>query len=208
MFNNEFRKVPHVVSDQAVSKVLNCTSLPEFEKLINKNKCVVVDFTSQNCPPCRAISPRFEALINEHHEKVVGISVETAIARDICSKYQISATPTFIYFLDGKQFAVSKGANENELKSKIILLLYAAYPPHKHSNLNIESLVSLCQSDAIKFTLSSNIDMIYSKLKSFITELDVSFETDSLNHLVEFIKTPDFKNNTQVPSSWQNAAGT
>jgi desumoylating isopeptidase 1 len=90
--------------------IQNVTSLSKLEGIIRTNKCVVVDFTSKSCPPCRVISPEFEALVEEKVKSgnaLVGVSVETTVARDIAIKYQITATPTFHFYLDGKKVILS-----------------------------------------------------------------------------------------------------
>lgn len=83
----------------------NARNLGEFENILKsaENGCAVVFFTSAGCPPCRIISPVFEELAAGSGSKAVFIKVDVGVARDIGSKYTISATPTFMSFSRGEK---------------------------------------------------------------------------------------------------------
>lgn len=191
-----------------------CTSLPELKALIASHKCVVVDFTSQNCGPCRIISPEFDRMIQDAnsqslnsseitHTKILGLSVESSVARDISSFYQIAATPTFKFFLDGKETNEIMGADRAELKSCIDILLFTAYPPHRHSKLKLDSLKSLCRSAPVHFVTSSNLDGIFKKLKNFINESKVECSLSRLDDVFEWTKHQDVKKTVFDPLGFE-----
>jgi thioredoxin-like negative regulator of GroEL len=94
---------PYAISanQNDMGKIMHPKTPQEFSNIINQNKCVIVDFTSATCPPCRIISPEFERLIEDSNGKVVGVSVDVGKYPLIGMPYNVSATPTFISFLDG-----------------------------------------------------------------------------------------------------------
>ncbi|KAI8587984.1 thioredoxin family protein [Geranomyces variabilis] len=167
----------------ATTALQTATNLTQFNSIIASHRCVVVDFTSQTCPPCRVISPEFERLVahlnssSGFHQigmgqgarsdanKIVGVKVEVGSARDIAAAYQITATPTFAFFLDGKKTAQFSGADKHELKTQMDLLLWTAYPPHPHSKIAVPTLDGM-STNPILFTRSSSIDAIFAKLQT------------------------------------------
>jgi desumoylating isopeptidase 1 len=147
------------------------------------------------------ISPEFKRLVEEKnadststgiaHPKLLGLTVETSVARDISSHFEIVATPTFKFFLDGTPFAEFKGANRDDLKSNIDLLVYTAYPPHKHSKLALKSLVKLIKAPPIHFVASSNLDSISKKLKSFIEVSKVECSIARVDDIFGWLRVQD-----------------
>ena len=184
--------------------VFPCTSTMEFQKHLKTHRCVAVDFTGQNCPPCRMISPEFDRMITEANETyspmgasvpkvpILGLSVEVGNARELAMQFGIAATPTFIFFLDGNKFHEFRGANVAELKSSIDLLLFTAYPPHSHAKLKIPNLVSLRDSEPINFIQSSNLDAIFAKLKSFaLDQKSIKYDELTAQSLLGWMKKPN-----------------
>lgn len=90
---------------QAESPVKVAKNLSGFDKILAsaKDSSAVIFFTSATCPPCRAIYPVFEQKARELGEKAVFIKVDIGEARDVGSRYSISATPTFMTFSKGEK---------------------------------------------------------------------------------------------------------
>ena len=62
------------------------------------------------------IKPTYEAAAGSNeNENMVFTSVNGNEARDACMAFQIEAYPTFIFFLNGKQYKTFRGANESKL---------------------------------------------------------------------------------------------
>jgi len=84
------------------------TDPASFRALLGSHRAVVAMFTSATCPPCRMIEPVFSELARENGRgrgriafaKVdLGVGLASMVARE----YNVSATPTFGFFLDGKK---------------------------------------------------------------------------------------------------------
>ncbi|KAJ3052534.1 hypothetical protein HK097_006100 [Rhizophlyctis rosea] len=197
---------------KAVRAIVN---LAELDNLIANERCVAVDFTSATCGPCRVISPEFERLVEERAAagggvsgtggKIVGVKVEIGMAREIAAKYQISATPTFMFFLDGKQFHEFKGANTQELKNSLDLLLYTAYPPHPHSTISTRTLDSFPRSP-ILYTQTTQITGIFGKLTTSIEQSGIKVNIDVLRN-VQSAMGEKYEAKTasslRMPAGWQ-----
>jgi thiol-disulfide isomerase/thioredoxin len=136
------------VAASMTSHVHIATNPATFESLLSSNKAVVAFFTSDTCAPCRMIEPRFKELAEVKGGQGVAfveISMNVGMSGAIARTYSISATPSFLFFIDGKkvnfqseypdiqahrlfQTSELKGINAAELKSQIDLMLFEAFP--------------------------------------------------------------------------------
>ncbi len=86
------------------------TNLASFRSLLESHRAVVAMFTSATCGPCRMIEPVFEDLAHAKSRgsgagKVAFAKVDLAVGMSgaVARHYNVSATPTFAFFLDGKR---------------------------------------------------------------------------------------------------------
>jgi len=85
----------------------------------------------------------------------------------VAREYDVTATPTFGFFLDGKKTHELKGVNAPELRTQVDLLLYQAFPPHPHVSLDLPSISSL-STEPILFVQVPAFDTVHDKLVSFL----------------------------------------
>ena len=101
----------NVQSTNSLTSPMHVISNPAtFNNFLKTHRAVVAFFTSATCPPCRMIEPVFERLSEEKgfHEDRDGagfakIDIEVGMGRNLASEWGIRATPTFMFFLDGKK---------------------------------------------------------------------------------------------------------
>lgn len=96
-------------------------SLSQFNEL-KSNPLLIIDFYATWCGPCKAISPRFEALAKQHDSSSTGIifaQVDVDKAKDVAQACNITAMPTFKFFKAGKEVDEVKGADVQQLTTKI-----------------------------------------------------------------------------------------
>ena len=98
--------------------VIIISSLDEYHTHIGSEKLVVVDFFATWCPPCKRISPVFEALSLEH-TGVVFLKIDVDNVPAVAQKESISAMPTFLFYKGGKKVDELVGASEPKLKELI-----------------------------------------------------------------------------------------
>ena len=67
------------------------------------NKLVVVDFWATWCSPCRMLKPILEKISEEADvaELVDFVLIDVEINSELADQYQVSGTPTVIFFKDG-----------------------------------------------------------------------------------------------------------
>ena len=73
-----------------------------FDELVLKSdKPVVVDVYATWCGPCKMMAPLFDQLAQEKTEyKFVKVNIDDQ--RDLAVQYNVSSTPSFLFFKDGK----------------------------------------------------------------------------------------------------------
>lgn len=91
------------------------------------------------------IKPVFQELAAEkasNNVAFVEVNFSHGMSSAIGSKYSVSVTPTFLFFLDGKRISQMKGVNAPELRSQVSYLLYEAFPRKFVSLLRQSQMVS------------------------------------------------------------------
>ncbi|RUP47209.1 DUF862-domain-containing protein [Jimgerdemannia flammicorona] len=175
--------LPAVISASA-SPLQTATSLSALTHHLTTNRAAVVFFTSATCPPCRMIEPEYERLVTEKNDtmrgkgRVIGVKVDTGVAFDAASKYSVRATPTFKFFLDGKEFHEFKGANASELKSSLDFLVWTAYPPHPHTLIQSLRHIPSLSTAPILFSAIGNLDSLFGKLDSVAKDAGAEISPD------------------------------
>lgn len=97
--------------------VHSVTSAQEFNSAISQGK-VLVDFYATWCGPCKMISPLLEKLEPQFPD-IKFLKLDTEEVPEIASQFTVSNVPTFLFFKDGQQIDVVKGAAPAKLKASI-----------------------------------------------------------------------------------------
>lgn len=124
--------------------VKNVASLAELQSLLSgaEKSCAVIFFTSATCAPCRVVYPLYDELAAEVGDKATLIKVDISKAFDVARQYSVSATPTFVTFLHGKEENRWSGADAAKLRGNVQLLVQMAWPPHPHQSLNLPTFTN------------------------------------------------------------------
>ena len=86
--------------------IKSITSLAEVESIIedasNLDQLVVLDFASNNCPPCEMIAPIYKDMSElEEFSNVIFLKVNVSYHPEVAEKYDVDGWPTFLLFRDG-----------------------------------------------------------------------------------------------------------
>lgn len=70
-----------------------------FDKTIQDNETVLVDFWAEWCGPCRSFAPTYEESSNQHGDIVFG-KVDTEDQQELAQMFGIRSIPTLMVFRD------------------------------------------------------------------------------------------------------------
>jgi thioredoxin 1 len=68
-----------------------------FDKIIDENSTVIVDFWAEWCGPCRSFAPIFEKAAEAHPDIVFG-KVDTEAEQQLAMEFGIRSIPTLMVF--------------------------------------------------------------------------------------------------------------
>ncbi|RDB29300.1 Peptide-N(4)-(N-acetyl-beta-glucosaminyl)asparagine amidase [Hypsizygus marmoreus] len=100
--------------------ITHLASLSELDTILSKSKdkLSVIDFHATWCGPCHAIAPTFESL-SKQYKNVNFLKCDVDAAKDIATRYAVSAMPTFIFLKGGVKVDQVRGANKAALEDAV-----------------------------------------------------------------------------------------
>jgi len=104
---NGYRSQPG--TESLTSPIHIITNSASFNNFLKTHRAAVAFFTSETCPPCKMIEPVLERLSEEKGlidrrdgAGFAKIDID-GVGSGLASEWNIRATPTFLFFLDGKR---------------------------------------------------------------------------------------------------------
>ncbi len=79
------------------------------EQVLQQELPVIVDFYSDSCVPCKQLSPILGDIEDDHEDTLKVVKVNVNFDAELAEKYSVMASPTLIYFKDGKEVSRSRG---------------------------------------------------------------------------------------------------
>jgi thioredoxin reductase (NADPH) len=75
-----------------------------FESAVLKSTIpVIVDFFSDECPPCEVLAPIFEKMAEKYGEHIKFVKIKREENKDFAKSLHVSGSPTVLFFKDGKE---------------------------------------------------------------------------------------------------------
>ncbi|KDP20821.1 hypothetical protein JCGZ_21292 [Jatropha curcas] len=107
---------------QTKSRVVKVDSVQSWEFYVtqaNNQGCpIVVHFTASWCIPSVAMNPFFEELASTYPD-VLFLTVDVDDVKEVASKLEVKAMPTFVLMKEGAQVDRLVGANPEEIRKRI-----------------------------------------------------------------------------------------
>jgi len=76
----------------------------DFEKeVINSDIPVILDFFSEDCPPCDVLLPIFEKMADKYEGHIKFVKIMRQDNRELASKLGVTGSPTVLFFNKGKE---------------------------------------------------------------------------------------------------------
>ena len=74
-----------------------------FNKIINSDTPVFVDFFADWCGPCKMLAPILKQVKEELGDTIKVIKIDVDKNQPLAAKYQVRGVPTMLLFKNGKQ---------------------------------------------------------------------------------------------------------
>jgi len=96
--------------------------MKEFEKLLNTDKLLLIDFVASWCGPCQMMEPVMEELKkNFKDEKGVEIvKLDINENPELSEKYSVMSVPTFVFIKNGEVVDLATGPLPKDLLAEKI----------------------------------------------------------------------------------------
>jgi thioredoxin 1 len=92
-----------------------------FDKIINSEKPVLVDFFATWCGPCKTLGPILKEVKENLGERISIIKIDVDKNQQVASQYQVRGVPTMILFQNGKQLWRQSGVVQKADIIKVVL---------------------------------------------------------------------------------------
>lgn len=91
------------------------------EEVINSSEPVILEFSSNSCPPCVAmLTTLINIAKNNKDIKVATLNVDSTDCTSLVKRFPTSGTPTIMIFKDGKKISTLVGAvSEEKIMSEL-----------------------------------------------------------------------------------------
>ena len=92
----------------------------EFDDVLktSEDKIVVVDFTATWCGPCQRITPVLDKM-QEEMPDIIFVKVDVDENQETAQHCEVTAMPTFQFFVNGRKINEIVGANEESIRKAI-----------------------------------------------------------------------------------------
>ncbi|CAL1397707.1 unnamed protein product [Linum trigynum] len=98
--------------------VLKVDSLQTWDSYISQAHPVIAHFTAAWCMPSVVMTPFFEELASTYPD-VIFLVVDVDEVKDVATKLEVKAMPTFVLMKDGNPADKIVGANPDEIRKRV-----------------------------------------------------------------------------------------
>lgn len=97
----------------------------EFSTEVLESGKVVLDFYSQECPPCEALASKFESLSKLYGNDIKFLKIYRQQNRELAEKLGVKSSPTLLFFNNGKETGdrLTGGVKRSDIIRNLDLLL-------------------------------------------------------------------------------------
>lgn len=110
--------------DTFIEKVWDFKSHPDECVYIGRKPCVIM-FVSPTSEPCQNMKPIFEALQEEHKDKVVFYSVDVEAEQALGNSFKVDVVPTVMLFPKEGQPTIVQGLRSQADYEKLVNQLFS-----------------------------------------------------------------------------------
>ena len=116
----------------------------QFEELLKKSDTpIILDFFSEDCPPCDVLAPIFEKMADKYGEYIKFVKIMRQENRELALALGVTGSPTVLFFKDGKEIGtrLSGFLTKPEVRKAIEEILGEVIPPAEIQRIDCDLLI-------------------------------------------------------------------
>lgn len=98
-------------------------SYSDFKKMIEEKQTFILEVMSSECSACKDFDPKIKEVANENKVTVHQLNIKKMSNEEwleFSKNYSVSATPTTVFYTEGKEETVATRINGSVSKDKIV----------------------------------------------------------------------------------------
>ncbi|MHB1348121.1 MAG: thioredoxin domain-containing protein, partial [Candidatus Humimicrobiaceae bacterium] len=116
----------------------------EFEDIVLKsNVPVIVDFYSEDCPPCEVLAPIFEKMAEKYGKYIKFVKILRQSNRELAKSINVFSSPTILFFKDRNEIGprLSGFINKPQFRKAIEDMLGEVFPKEDMTRRDCDILI-------------------------------------------------------------------
>ena len=73
------------------------------ETVLNSDKPVIVDFYSDECPPCEVLAPIFDKMADKYGAHIKFVKIFRQANKEFAKSIQVTGSPTVLFYHKGQE---------------------------------------------------------------------------------------------------------
>jgi thioredoxin reductase (NADPH) len=127
-----------------MSQYIQYMNAEEFEVLLKtSDKPVILDFFSDDCPPCDVLAPIFEKMAEKYGDFIRFVKIKRQENRELALNYGVTGSPTVLFFQGGKEIGrrLSGFMTKPQVRKAIEEILGNVLPPADMERVDCDLLI-------------------------------------------------------------------
>lgn len=178
----------------------------EFEQIVLKSKIpVIVDFYSEDCPPCEVLAPIFEKMAEKYARYIKFVKILRQSDKEFAKSLNVSGSPTVLFFKEGKEIGTRLNGfmNKPQVRKAIKGILGDVIPKEEIKKRKCDVLIL----GAGAAGLSAAIYTARAKLDTIVIDESVpGGQTASTYHVANYPGTPGVVKGKEIINNMRQQA--
>lgn len=189
-----------------MSDKISYINADEFENTVLKSDIpVIVDFYSDDCPPCEVLAPIFEKMADKYNGFIRFVKIFRQNNRDFAKSINVTGSPTVLFYKNGKEIGqrLSGFMNKPQVRKAIEEILGDVIP--KEPNRRVDCDVLILGAGAAG--LSAAIYAARAKMKTIVIDESIpGGQTGSTYHVANYPGTQGVVRGKEITENMRNQA--
>jgi thioredoxin reductase (NADPH) len=186
-------------------KILHINS-DEFEAVVLNSKIpVIVDFYSDECPPCEVLAPIFKKMAGKYGEHIKFVKIFRQTNKEFAKSINVTGSPTVLFFKNGSEVGqrLSGFMNKPQVRKAIEEVLGDVIPKGIMQRVDCDVVIL----GAGAAGLSAAIYASRAKMNTIVIDESIpGGQTGSTYHIANYPGTPGVVRGKEITENMRNQA--